>query len=132
MQGTASSTDRSLPRADPDLELIDPSIGEAFAGSVASAADVDTAVAGARAAFVAQHHLGNATGHDPPDRRTPSRNNADELVRLESQNTGKPIAVTYAEEIFHGGPGPVPSPVPRVLEGRATAEHERLHLLHPP
>jgi betaine-aldehyde dehydrogenase len=50
--------------------------------------------------------------------------NADELVRLESENTGKPIPVTHAEEI-----GPMVDQIrffagaARMLEGRAAGEY---------
>jgi betaine-aldehyde dehydrogenase len=107
-------------------DLVDPSTGEVFASAPLSAAeDVDRAYTAAAAAF--------ETWRDT----TPSARqaallkiadvleaHAEELVALESQNTGKPIAVTMAEEIppmidqirFFAGAA-------RVLEGRAAGEY---------
>ena len=57
--------------------------------------------------------------------------NAEELVRIESENTGKPYSLTLSDEIvpmvdqirFFAGAA-------RVLEGKATGGvHERLHVL---
>ena len=56
--------------------------------------------------------------------RTPSRPSADELVAAESQNTGKPLALTLSEEIppmvdqirFFAGAA-------RMLEGRSAGEY---------
>ena len=52
-------------------------------------------------------------GRDPTQIADLIENNADELVRLESQNNRVPIAVTHAEEIPHGGTRSGSSPVPR-------------------
>ncbi len=107
-------------------ELIDPSTGEVFGTApLSGAADVDAAYAAASEAFPGWR---DAT----PSTRQKAllaiadvlEANADELVELESQNTGKPIAVTKAEEIppmidqirFFAGAA-------RVLEGRASGEY---------
>jgi betaine-aldehyde dehydrogenase len=108
------------------LDLVNPSTGEVFGQApVSTEADVDAAVTAAREAYL--------TWRDT----TPSvrqkamlaiadlvEQNADELVALESENTGKPIPVTMAEEIppmidqirFFAGAA-------RVLEGRAAGEY---------
>ena len=109
-----------------ELELVDPSTGEVFAGApIATPTDVDRAVGAAREAFRGWRDS------TPGERQLAILKiadlieaNADELVRLESQNTGKPIAVTHAEEIppmvdqvrFFAGAA-------RVLEGRAAGEY---------
>jgi betaine-aldehyde dehydrogenase len=107
-------------------ELINPTTGEAFGTApVSSAEDVDRAYGAAAAAFVSWRDT------------TPSQRqgalleaadileaHAEELVALESENTGKSIAVTMAEEIppmidqirFFAGAA-------RVLEGRASGEY---------
>ncbi|MFN8125050.1 MAG: aminobutyraldehyde dehydrogenase [Candidatus Nanopelagicales bacterium] len=126
MQVNSVINGQAAPAGGPDLELVDPSTGEVFAGApVSSTADVDRAVAAAGDAFASWR---NTT---PGERQAAIlkiadliENNADELVRLESQNTGKPIAVTHAEEIppmvdqvrFFAGAA-------RVLQGTATAEY---------
>ena len=107
-------------------DLYNPSTGEAFATAVVSGeADVDRAVQAAAAAF--------ETWRDstPSERQTALlkiadalEEHADELVALESENTGKPIAVTMSEEIppmidqirFFAGAS-------RVLEGRSAGEY---------
>jgi len=107
-------------------DLIDPSTGEVFAAApVSSDADVDRAMTAAAKAF--------ETWRDS----TPSERQrallriadavearADELVRIESQNTGKPLALTASEELppavdqirFFAGAA-------RVLEGRSAGEY---------
>lgn len=83
------------------LELVDPSTGDVFMEApISSAADVDAACQAAKAAFVSWK------------RTTPSERSlallriadvleahAEELVALECQNTGKPVAMTMSEEI---------------------------------
>jgi len=107
-------------------ELVDPSTGEVFGTApVSSAADVDRAYAAATAAFEQWRET------TPSERQAALlaiadtlEAHADELVALESQNTGKPIAVTASEEIppmvdqirFFAGAA-------RVLEGRASGEY---------
>ena len=82
-------------------ELIDPSTGEAYLEApVSNAEDVDDAVNAAKEAF------------GPWKRLTPSERSmyllkvadaieahADELVALETKNTGKPVAMTLSEEV---------------------------------
>ena len=85
----------------PLAPLIDPSTGEEFAEApVSGPADVDRALATAADAFASWR------------RTTPSERSlallriadaiadrADELVRIEGENTGKPLALTTSEEI---------------------------------
>lgn len=108
------------------LELIDPSTGQVFGGApISTATDVDRAVAAAREAFPGWRDS------TPGVRQLALlkiadliEDNADEIVALESQNTGKPIPVTMAEEIppmvdqirFFAGAA-------RILEGRAAGEY---------
>ena len=114
------------PRSGRYAELINPSTGEAFAEApVSGLEDVDDACRNALGAFAAWR------------RTTPSQRSrallliadalearADEIVALESENTGKPIALTISEEIppmidqirFFAGAA-------RMLEGRGAAEY---------
>ena len=107
-------------------DLVDPSTGEVFGTApVSGPQDVDRAYAAASKAF--------ETWRDttPSERQKALLKiadaleaHADELVALESQNTGKPVAVTMSEEIppmldqirFFAGAA-------RVLEGRAAGEY---------
>jgi betaine-aldehyde dehydrogenase len=107
-------------------DLYNPTTGEAFATAVVSGeADVDRAVQAAAVAF--------ETWRDstPSERQKALLTiadaleaHADELVALESENTGKPIPVTMSEEIppmidqirFFAGAS-------RVLEGRSAGEY---------
>ena len=107
-------------------DLVDPSTGEVFGTApVSGAEDVDRAYTAAAAAF--------ETWRDttPSERQRALLKiadaleaHADELVELESQNTGKPLAVTHSEEIppmidqirFFAGAA-------RVLEGRSAGEY---------
>jgi betaine-aldehyde dehydrogenase len=107
-------------------DLVDPTTGEVFATApVSGAPDIDRAYAAAAKGFETWK---NST---PSERQQALlkiadaiESHADELIALESQNTGKPIAVTAAEEIppmvdqirFFAGAA-------RVLEGRATGEY---------
>jgi betaine-aldehyde dehydrogenase len=107
-------------------ELVDPSTGEVFATApVSTPEDVDRAYKAAATAF---ETWGNTT---PSERQQALlkladlvEEHADELVRLESRNTGKPTALTASEELppsvdqlrFFAGAA-------RVLEGRAAAEY---------
>ena len=117
------------PREGATLEIVNPSTGEAYATSpLSSAADVDEAMRAARAAF-----------DDGWRDTTPSERmgfllrmadaieeNAERLVEIEAENTGKPKGLTLSEEIppmcdqirFFAGAA-------RSLEGRATAEYMR-------
>jgi betaine-aldehyde dehydrogenase len=107
-------------------DLYNPSTGAVFASAVVSGeADVDRAVSAAAAAF-------DGWRDSTPSERQKAlltiadalEAHAEELVALESENTGKPIAVTMSEEIppmidqirFFAGAA-------RVLEGRAAGEY---------
>jgi betaine-aldehyde dehydrogenase len=107
-------------------DLVDPSTGEVFASApVSGAEDVDRAYRTAATAFQSWRDT------TPADRQKALLGFADlveahaeELVALESQNTGKPIGLTAAEEIppmvdqirFFAGAA-------RTLEGKAAAEY---------
>ena len=109
-------------------DLYNPSTGEVFASAVVSGpADVDRAYAAAASAV-------EGWRDSTPSERQGAlltiadalEAHADELVALESENTGKPLAVTSAEEIppmidqirFFAGAA-------RVLEGRSAGEYMR-------
>ena len=107
-------------------EVIDPTTGEAYATApLSAAADVDAAMAAAAAAFevwrdttpsVRQRALLKIA--DAIEAR------ADELVAVESKNTGKPLGLTASEELppmvdqirFFAGAA-------RLLEGKSGAEY---------
>ena len=108
------------------LDLVNPSTGEVFGQApVSVVADVDAAVSAARDAF-------RVWRDTTPSARQKAllaiadlvEQNADELVALESENTGKPIPVTMAEEVppmvdqirFFAGAA-------RILDGRAAGEY---------
>lgn len=107
-------------------ELVNPTTGEVFAeASLSGAEDINRAYAAAEQAFEGWRDS------TPAERQTAMLKiadaleaHADELVALESENTGKPIAVTASEEIppmldqirFFAGAA-------RVLEGRAAGEY---------
>src|SRR4051812_32688661 len=112
------------------MDLIDPSTGEVFGSApVSGPGDVDRAYAAAAGAFEgwrdatpsarsrALLHLADAI-----------EEHADELVALESRNTGKPLGLTTSEEIppmvdqirFFAGAA-------RHLEGKAAAEYMAGH-----
>jgi len=108
------------------MALVDPTTGAVFAEAPnSSTADVDRAYRAAAEAFEVWRDS------TPAERQTALlkiadviESHADELVALESENTGKPIAVTASEEIppmvdqirFFAGAA-------RVLEGRAAGEY---------
>ena len=112
------------------MDLVDPSTGEVFASApVSSAEDVDRAYRVAADAF--------ETWRDttPSERQQALlkfadavEEHAEELVALESRNTGKPIGLTTSEEIppmvdqirFFAGAA-------RTLEGKAAAEYMAGH-----
>jgi betaine-aldehyde dehydrogenase len=113
---------------DKRMELINPSTGEAYATvPMSGKAEVDAAVRSAAEAF---EEWRDAT----PGERSLAliriadsiEAHADELVRAESKNTGKPVATTLSEEIppmadqirFFAGAA-------RNLEGRSAAEYMR-------
>ena len=107
-------------------DVIDPSSGEVYAQApLSGATDVDSAVKAARAAF--------ETWRDttPSERQRALlkiadavESRADEIVAVESRNTGKPIQLTLDEEIppmvdqirFFAGAA-------RVLEGKSAGEY---------
>jgi betaine-aldehyde dehydrogenase len=107
-------------------ELIDPSTGEVFATApVSSEVEVDAAVTSAADAFPgwrdatpAERSLALLRIADAIEAR------ADQFVKAESQNTGKPLALTASEEIppmvdqirFFAGAA-------RMLEGRSAGEY---------
>jgi betaine-aldehyde dehydrogenase len=107
-------------------ELVNPTTGEVFATApVSGPADIDQAYAAAASAFDSWK---NTT---PSDRQQALlkiaqvfEDHAEELVAVESENTGKPIAVTMTEEVppmvdqirFFAGAA-------RVLEGKAAGEY---------
>ena len=107
-------------------DLVNPTTGEVFAQAVVSnAEDVDRAYRAASDAF-------ESWSQTTPSERQAAllkiadivEANADELIALESENTGKAIAVTASEEIppmvdqirFFAGAA-------RILEGRASGEY---------
>jgi betaine-aldehyde dehydrogenase len=108
-------------------DVINPATGEVVASvQEGTAEDANRAVAAAKAAF-----YGDWYDSTPKDRQIALLKladaieaNADELVRLESINVGKPVAVTMSEEIppivdnlrFFGGAA-------RTLEGRSAGEY---------
>ncbi len=112
------------------MDLVDPTTGEVFGSAPMSGAeDVDRAYAAASTAF--------ETWRDttPSERQRALlrfadlvEEHADELVALESRNTGKPVALTTSEEIppmvdqirFFAGAA-------RVLEGKGAAEYMAGH-----
>ena len=106
--------------------IIDPSTGQKYADAVLSSeADVDIAMKAAAAAFI-------TWGQTTPSERSLAlyriadaiEARAAEIVAVEVQNTGKPIALTMSEEIppmvdqirFFAGAA-------RMLEGKAAAEY---------
>ena len=111
---------------DSRADIVDPSTGEVFATApVSGAAEVDGAVASAAEAFPAwrdatpaERSLALLRIADALEAR------ADQFVKAESQNTGKPIALTASEEIppmvdqirFFAGAA-------RMLEGKSAGEY---------
>jgi len=120
---TPSKDGRTMP-------LIDPTTGEMFAQApLSDQGDVDLAMAAAAAAFEgwrdatpAERSRALLRAADALEQR------ADEFVAAECRNTGKPVALTAAEEIppmldqlrFFAGAA-------RFLEGRAAAEYMTDH-----
>jgi betaine-aldehyde dehydrogenase len=114
------------PASDRRSDVLNPSTGEVFATApVSGADDVDAAFGAASAAFEGWR---DAT----PSERSLAliriadaiEAKADELVAIESENTGKPVALTLSEEIppmvdqirFFAGAA-------RMLEGRSAGEY---------
>ena len=122
-QKVSSSSDKTQ-------DLINPATGEVFAKApVSNAADVDKAMKAAEKAF-------EVWKESTPGERQKAINKiadaiearSEELIQVESENTGKPIAVTRAEEI-----GPMLDQIrffagaARHLEGRSAAEYFKGH-----
>ena len=122
---------KSVPsNSDKTQDLINPATGEVFAKApVSNDQDIDNAMKAAATAF--------ETWRDstPGERQKAINKIADaiearseELIRVESENTGKPIAVTRQEEI-----GPMLDQIrffagaARHLEGRSAAEYFKGH-----
>jgi len=118
--------DYADPESDARSDVVDPSTAQVVASApVSSAADVDGAYRSAATAF-------ETWGQTTPSERQQAllrfadaiESHADELIRLEGENTGKPHALTASEEIppmvdqlrFFAGAA-------RVLEGRAAGEY---------
>jgi betaine-aldehyde dehydrogenase len=118
------------PRTDATLDIVNPATAQVVATApVSTEADVDAAYAAAGAAF-------EEWGRTTPSERQQAllkladaiEARADEFVRLEAENTGKPHALTASEEIppmvdqlrFFAGAA-------RVLEGRAAGEYLKGH-----
>jgi betaine-aldehyde dehydrogenase len=115
------------PREGETLEIVNPSTGEVYAKSPKSGdADVADAMQAAETAFD-----GGWRDTTPSERMScmlkmadAIEENAERLVEIESENTGKPKGLTLSEEIppmcdqirFFAGAA-------RMLEGRATAEY---------
>ena len=111
-------------------DLINPATGQVFAKApVSNAADVDKAMRAAASAF-------EIWKESTPGERQKAINKiadaiedrSEELIGIESENTGKPIAVTRAEEI-----GPMLDQIrffagaARNLEGKSAAEYFKGH-----
>ncbi|MFI0465870.1 gamma-aminobutyraldehyde dehydrogenase [Saccharopolyspora sp. 5N102] len=108
------------------LDVVDPATGEVYAAQALSGkSDVDNAMTAAGRAFRDWRRT------TPAQRQTALLHIADaiearaeEVVRVECENTGKPVALTHSEEMtmvldhlrFFAGAA-------RVLEGRAAAEY---------
>ncbi|MFZ1412517.1 MAG: gamma-aminobutyraldehyde dehydrogenase [Micropruina sp.] len=110
------------------LEIVNPATGLAYATAPKSGeADVDAAFKAADAAF------GSWRWSTPSERQDALLKvadvieaNAEELIAIESENTGKPVGLTRSEEI-----GPMLNQLrffagaARILEGRSTGEYMR-------
>lgn len=111
-------------------DLINPTTGEVFASApISNEADIDLAFNSAAKAF-------ETWKESTPSERSLAmfriadlfEEKAEELVAIESENTGKPIAVTMAEEI-----GPMVDQIryfataARNLEGKSAAEYMKGH-----
>lgn len=107
-------------------ELVNPHTGEVFAAApVSTQADVDAAYAAASDAFAAWRDVTPSVRQKALlDIADTFEKHAEELVAIESENTGKPIAVTMSEEIppmidqirFFAGAA-------RNLEGKSAGEY---------
>ena len=122
---------KSVPsKSNETLDIINPATGTVFAKSpVSSEADIDLAMKSAASAF-------EIWRESTPGERQKALNKiadaiearSEELIQVESENTGKPIAVTRQEEI-----GPMLDQIrffagaARHLEGRSAAEYFKGH-----
>ncbi|MEU8570824.1 gamma-aminobutyraldehyde dehydrogenase [Streptomyces pathocidini] len=107
-------------------DVVNPATGEAYAtAALSGAADVDAAMAAAEAAFPAWRDLVPAERQKALLKIADAiEERAEELVAVESENTGKPIGLTRSEEIppmvdqirFFAGAA-------RMLEGRSAGEY---------
>jgi betaine-aldehyde dehydrogenase len=112
------------------MDLVDPSTGEVFASApVSGPEDVDRAYAAAAAAFETWRETTPAERQRALLRLADLvEEHGDELVALESRNTGKPTGLTASEELppmvdqirFFAGAA-------RMLEGKAAAEYMAGH-----
>lgn len=117
-------------QTDATQDIVNPSTGQVVAKApVSSEADVDAAYTAAERAF-------GEWGQTTPGERQEAllkfadaiEKRADDFVKLEAENTGKPYALTSTEEVpvmvdqlrFFAGAA-------RVLEGRASAEYMKGH-----
>ena len=117
-------------RGDARQDVVDPSTGQVVASApISSEADVDAAYTAAATAF-------QEWGQTTPSERQQAllkfadaiEKRADDFIKLEAQNTGKPWALTESEEIppmldqlrFFAGAA-------RVLEGKAAGEYMKGH-----
>ena len=118
-------------QTDATQDIIDPTTAQVVAKApISTSADVDAAYAAASKAFAGEW------GQTTPSERQQAllkfadaiEKRAEEFVKLEAENTGKPYALTTSEEIppmvdqlrFFAGAA-------RVLEGRASAEYMKGH-----
>ena len=120
---------KSVPAKDGKTsQIINPATGEAFATApVSSAADIDAAYNAASKAFESWRDSTPSERQKAIFRIADAiESRAEELVALESENTGKPLAITMSEEIppmvdqirFFAGAA-------RNLEGRSAGEYMR-------
>lgn len=117
-------------RGDARQDVVDPSTGQVVASAaISTEADVDAAYTAASKAF-------QEWGQTTPSERQQAllkfadaiEKRADDFIKLEAQNTGKPWALTESEEIppmldqlrFFAGAA-------RVLEGKAAGEYMKGH-----
>ena len=113
------------------VELVNPSTGEVFASApVSSKADIDRAFAAAAGAFPGWRDSTPAERSMALLRIAEAfEANADRLIEVESENTGKPLELTRSEELppcadqirFFAGAA-------RVLEGRSAGEYLAGHM----
>ena len=120
---------KSVPAKDGKTsQILNPATGEVFASApVSSAADIDAAYNAASKAFESWRDSTPSERQKAIFRIADAiESRAEELVALESENTGKPLAITMSEEIppmvdqirFFAGAA-------RNLEGRSAGEYMR-------